>query len=133
VLQLQNYIKIIRRIQSKGDNLIDITLRKELKEKFIIDLNPSEKLFFLKKAKEAITLKGYQACEDLFHYCYFLTVRERLSCITTQRHEGYLRFLLVEGTKDAEQAVKVYEERLEKKKLRRPDTKGNRFLEYLSE
>jgi len=113
--------------------LTDIPLRKELKEKFIIDLNLSEKLFFLKKAKEAITLKGYQACEDLFHYCYFLTVRERLSCICTQRHEGYLRFLLVEGTKDAGQAVKVYEERLEKKKLRKPDTKGYRFLEYFSE
>jgi len=96
-------------------------------------MNPSEKLFFLKKAREAITLKGYPACEDLFNYCYFLTLKERFRSISTQGGEGYLRFLLVEGTKDVEVAIKLYEERLEKKKLLKPDTKGYKFIEYFSE
>jgi hypothetical protein len=113
--------------------LSGIFLRKELKEKFIRDMTPSEKLFFLKKAREAITLKGYPACEDLFSYCYFLTLKERFRSISTQGGEGYLRFLVVEGTKDVEDAIKLYEERLEKKKLSTPDSKGYKFLEYFSE
>lgn len=111
----------------------DLPLRKELKEKFIRDLNPSEKLFFLKKAREAITLKGYPACEDLFNYSYFLTLKERFRSISTQGGEGYLRFLVVEGTKDVEDAIKLYEERLEKKKQSVPETKEYKFLEYFSE
>ncbi len=95
-------------------------------------MNPSEKLFFLKKASEAITLKGYPACEDLFHYCYFLTLKERFRSISTQGGEGYLRFLVVEGTKDVEDAIKLYEERLEKKKQSVPETKEYKFLEYFS-
>lgn len=110
-----------------------LPLRKELKEKFIRDLTPSEKLFFLKKAREAIILKGYQACEDLFHYCYFLTLKERLRSISPQSGEGYTRFLLVEGMKDTEEAIKLYEERLEANKLPKPDKKGYKFLEYFSE
>ena len=113
--------------------MTDILIRKELKEKFIVELNPSEKIFFLKKAKEAILLKGYQACEDLFHYCYFLTIRERFHSISPQRDEGCLRFLLVEGAKDIEEAIKLYEDRLEKKKFYKPDSEGYRFLEYFSE
>ena len=111
----------------------EVLLRKELKEKFIRDMNPSEKLFFLKKAREAITLKGYPACEDLFNYCYFLTLKERFRSISTQGGEGYLRFLVVEGTKDVEDAIKLYEERLEKKKQSVPETKEYKFLEYFSE
>lgn len=111
----------------------NLTLRKELKEKFIRDLNPSEKFFFLKKAREAITLKGYPACEDLFHYCYFLILKERFRSISTQGSEGYIRFLLVEGKKDVEEAIKLYEERLEKNKLPKPDTEGYKFIEYFSE
>lgn len=112
--------------------MYDLPLRKELKEKFIRDLNPSEKLFFLKKAGEAITLKGYPACEDLFHYCYFLTLKERLRAVSTQGSDGYLRFLLVEGTKDIEEAIRLYEERLEKKKQPVPDEEDYKFLEYFS-
>lgn len=111
----------------------NISLRKELKEKFIQDLSPSEKLFFLKKAKDAIMLKGYQACEDLFNYCYFLTLKERFRSIIPQRGEGYLRFLLVEGTKDIEGAIQLYEEKLERRKLPKPGTKDYQFLEYFSE
>lgn len=113
--------------------MAELPLRKELKEKFIRDLDPSEKLFFLKKAKEAILQKGYQAGEDLFHYCYFLTLKERILRIKPQSGEGYLRFLLVEGAKDIEEAIKLYEERLEKKKSSEPDIKGYKFLEYFSE
>lgn len=110
----------------------EVLMGKELKEKFIRDLNPSEKLFFLKKAREAITLKGYPACEDLFQYCYFLTLKERLRVVSTQGSDGYLRFLFVEGTKDVEDAIKLYEERLEKKKQPVPDEKDYKFLEYFS-
>ena len=113
----------------------DTLLRQELKEKFIQELTPSEKIFFLKKAQESILLKGYQACEDLFHYCYFLSLRERFRSISLFKGEGerYLRFLLVEGTKDIENAVTLYEEKLEKKKLSTPDVKSYQFIELLSE
>jgi hypothetical protein len=111
----------------------DLSLSKRLKEKFIHDLNPSEKLFFLKKAKKAILLNGYPACEDLFHYCYFLALKERFRNISTQGSEGYLRFLFVEGIKDVEEAIKLYEERLEKMRKSVPDTKEYKFLEYFSE
>ena len=111
----------------------DLIFRKELKEKFIRDLNPSEKLFFLKKAKEAIMLKGYQAGEDLFHYCYFLTLKERFRSISPEGGEGLLRFLLVEGTKDVDETIKMYETRLEENKLPLPDEKGYKFIEYFFE
>ena len=110
----------------------EVLLRKELKEKFIRDMNPSEKLFFLKNAEEIIMMKGYPACEDLFHYCYFLTLKERFRCISIQSAEGYLRFLLVEGIKDIEEAIKLYEDSLEKMKKPMPDTKEYKFLEYFS-
>jgi hypothetical protein len=98
----------------------NITFRQELKEKFIHDLTPAEKLFFLKKARESITGKGYQVSEDLFHYCYFLTLRERFRGINPFNGPGYLKFLFVEGTSDIENAVTLYEKRLEKKKLSPP-------------
>lgn len=44
-----------------------------------------------------------------------------------------MRFLLVEGKKDMEEAIKLYEERLEAKKLPKPDEIGYKFIEYLSE
>lgn len=113
--------------------MVENLLRKELKEKFIIDFAPSEKLYFLEKAKEAILLKGYQACEDLFHYCYFLTLRERFKKVSTYGKEGFLRFLLVKGTKDIDEAIKLYEERLEKSKVFKTEIEGYKFLEYFSE
>jgi len=111
----------------------NITLRQELKEKFIHDLTPPEKLFFLKKARESIMGKGYQVSEDLFHYCYFLTLRERFRGINPFNSPGYLKFLIVEGTSDIENAVTLYEKRLEKKKLSAPEVDSNGFVEYLSE
>ena len=111
----------------------ELHLRKELKEKFLRDLDPSERIFFLKKAKEVILQRGYRASEDLFHYCYYLTLRERFMGINPERDEGMLRFLLVEGKKEIEEAMKLYEARLEKTKLLLPDDKGLMFIEYFSE
>jgi hypothetical protein len=112
--------------------LSDLHLRKELKEKFLRDLNPSERLFFLKKAKEAIMIKGYQASEDLFFYCYYLSLGERFRSISPERDQGMLRFLLVEGKKEVEETIKLYESRLEETKLSLPDDKGDKFIEYFS-
>jgi len=113
--------------------LSDIPLRKELKEKFLRDLNPSERIFFLKKAKEAISQKRYQASEDLFHYCYYLTLQERFRGISPDRDNGMLRFLLVEGKKEMEEAISLYEARLEETRLSLHDLNGERFIEYFSE
>jgi hypothetical protein len=108
-------------------------LRKELKELFMQELTPSEKLFFLKTAREGISQKGYPAGEELFYYCYFHTLKERIRGIRSQGGEGYMRFLLVEGTKDIEETIKMYEGRLEKSKLSTKDPAGHNFIEYLSE
>jgi hypothetical protein len=106
---------------------------KALKEKFLRELEPSEKLFFLKKTRECILDQGYQAGEDLFYYCYFLTLRGRFRNISSSGGEGYARFLLVEGTRDIDDAVKLYEKCLEKNKLSKPNPTGCRYLEYFSE
>ncbi len=110
-----------------SDTLI---LGKELKERFLREFGPAEKLFFLKKAREAITQKGYPVCEDLFHYCYFLTLKERLCSISPQGGEGYMRFMLVESRREIEDEVKAYEQRLESKKLPLADVMGYKLLEH---
>ncbi len=111
----------------------NMPLRKELRERFIQELTPLEKIFFLKKAREAITQRGYPAGEDLFYFCYFLTLRERIRGISPQRGEGFLRLLSVEGAKDIEETVKLYEERLEKEKPPEYDPMSSKFIEYFSE
>jgi hypothetical protein len=105
---------------------------KELKEKFIKEFTSSEKLFFLQKAREAINLKGYPACEDLYYYCYFLTMRERLRNTKSYGGEGYLRLLLVHGMRETEDAIKLHEERLKDNKKAIPDERGCEFIEYFS-
>ena len=110
-----------------------VSSKKELKEKFIRDLTPSEKIFFLNKAREAIAQRRYPAGEALFHYCYFLTLRERMRGISSAGGEGYMRFLMVEGTKDLEEAIRMYEDILEKNKLSAPDPAGYKFIEHFSE
>jgi len=107
-------------------------IRKELKDKFIKDLTPSERLLFLKKARESISSKGYLAGEDLFHFCYFHTLRERMRGMSSQGGDGYMKFLLVEGMKDIDDAIKLYEETLEKIKRSSPDPEGQQLIEYLS-
>jgi hypothetical protein len=105
---------------------------KEMKAKFLRDFTPSEQVFFLKKAKECAGQKGYPASEDLFNYCYFLTLRERLRLIDPQGGESLMRFMLVESRKEIEDEMKVYEKRLEAKKQPILPTVDYRFIEYLS-
>jgi hypothetical protein len=106
-------------------------IRKDLRERFQGELTASEKAFFLRKAREAIYGKGYRAGEDLFHYCWFLTMKERLRAIRPDRRDGHLRMLLVEGTCEVEDAIKLYSGRLEKGRLPEPDSRGGRFIEDL--
>ncbi len=108
-------------------------MKEVLREKFLSELIPPERVFFLRKAKEAVEQKGYPAGEDLFYYCYFLTLRERMRGIGTGKGEGYVRFLLVEGTKEIEEMIRMYEERLEKRKTISPDPEAHRFIEYFAE
>ena len=109
------------------------SLQKELKEKFLRELPASEKIFFLKTAREAITSRGYPACEDLFYYCYFLTLKERMQGFRDHRGEGFMRFLMVEGTKRIDDEIRLYAERLERKKKPQPDVMGLRFIEFFSQ
>jgi hypothetical protein len=108
-----------------------LLIRKELKDKFLRDLTHGEQLFFLKLARDATTGKGYPVCEDLFHYCYFLMMNERLSGIDSHGGEGFLRFLLVEARRDIKKKIRHYEEKLEQKKLLVPNAAGHRLIEYL--
>ncbi len=105
---------------------------KELKSKFLRDFMPAEQLFFLKTARECVSGKGYPVSEDLFNYCYFLTLRERLRLIGTADGGGMMRFLLVESRREIEAEVKALEKRLEGKKLPVADQQGARLLEYLA-
>ncbi len=107
-------------------------LRKELKERFLRDFVSSEKIFFLKKAKESIFQKGFPACEDLYHYCYFLTLRERLYNMKSHGGDGVSRVLFVYGMKDVEEAIKLHEERLIDRRKNSPDRDEYEFIEYFS-
>ncbi len=104
----------------------------ELKEKFLREFTPSEQLFFLKKARECVHIKGYPASEDLFNYCYLLTILERLRLIDPHGCEGFVRLMLVQSQKEAQGEMKVYERRLEAKKLPTSDRSSSRLLEYLA-
>lgn len=108
-------------------------LRKELKDVFLQEFTVAEKLIFLRKAEESILQKGYPTGEDLFQYCYFFVMKERMSGISPVSGESYMRFLLVKGRKDIEDTIKMYAEKLEKKKLQVPDPNGYKFLEHFSE
>ena len=108
-------------------------IRKEHKEKVLQELTAAEQAFFLKTAREAIRSKGYRPSEDLFYYCYFRTIKERVKTIHPSRGNGMLRVLLVEGTKDIDDTLKIYIHRLEETKGPTPDPSGDTFIEYFSE
>jgi hypothetical protein len=108
-------------------------LRAELKETFLQKLTPSEKLFFLQKAREAIVQKGYRPGEDLFWYSFYLTLRERLRGIGSVTGSGYARFLLAHGTKEIEDTIKNYEKTLEQDRRPSSGHAGEEFIYYLSE
>lgn len=107
-------------------------LFKELKVKFIREFTATEKLFFLQKAEEALNHKGYPVSEDLYYYCYFLTVKERLKNTKSSGSEGYLRLLLVHGMKEIEDAIKLHEQRLIDKRRSIPDNRGLEFIDFFS-
>ena len=104
----------------------------ELKAIFLREFTPSEQLFFLKRARECVILKGYPVSEDLFSYCYLLTILERLRLIDPHGCEGFTRLMLVQSQKETRDEMKVYERRLEAKKLPTADRLSSRFLEYLA-
>ncbi len=54
----------------------------EHKEKFLQELTTSKKVFFLKNARKTIKAKRYRPSEDLFYYCYFMMIKERLKTIS---------------------------------------------------
>ncbi len=104
----------------------------ELKAKFLREFTPQEQLFFLKRARECVNLKGYPASEDLFSYWYLLAIEERLRLVDPQGCEGFTRLMLVQSQKDVRDEMKEYERRLEAKKLPTADGPSCRLLEYLS-
>jgi hypothetical protein len=110
-----------------------MAIRRELRERFQSELTPAEKAFFLREAGDAIYERGYRAGEDLFNFCWFLTLRERLRGMRPEPGQGYLRYVLVEGSRQIEDAVKLYRERLESTKKIVPDLRGSEFLDALSE
>lgn len=104
----------------------------ELKAKFLKDLLPGEQLFFLKQARECANEKGYPVFEDLFNYCFFLTLRERLRLIGSGDGEGMMRFMLVESRREIEGEVRTLEKRLEARKRPVDDEEGRLLLEFLA-
>lgn len=89
---------------------------REIARKFLKELSPSEQYYFLNKVNEAVYKNGYTPDEDLFYYCYFLTLKERFRTITSYRTEGYLRYIYAEGLKDIEDSIKLYKERIDAKR-----------------
>ena len=104
----------------------------ELKGRFLREFTLPEQIFFLKRARECVNLKGYPASDDLFNYCYLLTILERLRLIDPRGGEGFMRLLLVQSVKEAREELKVYERRLEAKKLPPADSSSPRLLEFLA-
>jgi hypothetical protein len=104
----------------------------ELKAQFLREFTPSEQLFFLTRARECVNQKGYPVSEDLFSYCYLLTILERLRLIHPQGCEGFTRLMLVQSQKEAREEVKAYERRLEAKKHPTAGWSSSRLLEYLA-
>lgn len=80
-LFLNQIVSDILRIAKAAEN---VQIRKILKK-----LTPSGKVFFPKNAEEAILRKGYPADEELFCYCCFLTLRERMRTIVPPGSKGY--------------------------------------------
>jgi hypothetical protein len=103
----------------------------ELKAKFLRDFLPGEQAFFLKTARECVIERGYPVSEDLFNYCCFLTLRERLRLIGAGGGEGLMRFMLVESRREIDVEVRELERRLEGRKQRVDDAAGRRLLEFL--
>ena len=112
--------------------MLDDTARwNELKVRFLRDFLPAEQAFFLKKARECVAEKGYPVSEDLFNYCSFLTLRERLRLMEHGGGDGLMRFMLVESRREIESEVKALEKRLEERKQPVSDAQDRLLLEFL--
>jgi len=85
-----------------------------LKEQFLREFTHYERLYFLKKAKEAVYINGYVPGHDLYQYCFFLTQKKRIESLSDPCSSGLARYLLVECLKDIEDTLKIYKARLEK-------------------
>lgn len=109
-----------------------ITKWNEFKAQFLRDFLPAEQLFFLKKARECVIEKGYPVSEDLFSYCSFLTLRERLRLIDSGGGEGLMRFMLVESRREIEGEVRMLEKRLEERKRPVTGEEGRMLLEFFA-
>ncbi|MDH5203567.1 MAG: hypothetical protein OEZ31_05220 [Nitrospirota bacterium] len=107
------------------------TLPQHLKEQFLREFNPAERIFFLKKARESLIVERYSPCEDLYHYCYFMTLKERIRSLSGHDAGGLARYLVVEGTKDVEEAITMYKKRLEKNRRFASLEERDQFLRYL--
>ena len=102
-----------------------------LKEQFLREFTSSERLYFLKKAKEAVFINGYVPGHDLYYYCYFLTQKKRLESLSDPRSSGLSRYLSVECRKDIEDTLKIYKDRLEKDRRTVPFEEGENFIRLL--
>ncbi len=87
----------------------------EIAKKFIKELTPSEQFVFLKKVKEAVYIEKYIPDENLFYYCYFLTLRERIRALLPYRTNGLIRYTFAETLKEIEDCIKEYKEKLRKR------------------
>lgn len=106
-------------------------LSPHLKEQFLKEFSPSERFYFLRKAKEAVFIDGYIPGEDLYQYCYFLTQKKRLESMSDPCASGLVRYLAVEARKDIKEAVKIYKDRLEKDKRMLSFEEREHFIQYL--
>lgn len=102
-----------------------------LKEQFLREFSPSERFYFLKRAKEAIFIDGYVPGEDLYQYCYFLTQKRRLELFSDPKASGLVRYLAIEGLKDIEEALKIYKVRLMENRRSVSFEARNNFIQYL--
>lgn len=86
-----------------------------LKEKLLQDLTPSERWFFLKTAREYL-MKGYPPTENLFYYCYFLTLERRLKELSLLGGNGLMRYLMAHTGAGLMDSLKRYKKLIEEEK-----------------
>ena len=102
-----------------------------IKEQFLREFSPSERFYFIKKAKEALFVYGYTPGNDLYQYCYFLTQKKRLELLSDPGSAGIVRYLTVEGVRDIEETIKTYKDLLEKNKHTSSFEERESFIRFL--
>jgi phage regulator Rha-like protein len=120
----------------KSDRILYMSYKKispHLKEQFIEEFTLLERIYFIKKAREAILIDRYAPGEDLYYYCYFLTQKKRIESISSAGSTGVFRYLAVEANKDIEDTIKTYKIRLDKNKKFVSYEETEQFIKYLEE